>query len=216
VPGGASATDRRTVLITGGASGIGFASAVALCDSGFDVALMGRRADVLAQAVSQLRERFPEVQSILDSTGEDWTTTLASGVIGSALCCAAVARHMRARRSGRMVLISSVVDSAVMPEVAAHCADKAALSSLARSLAVELAPYGIAANAIAPGWIGTEAAQEQMPEGEDWLPAINPLGRVGEPAEIANVVRYLIAEAPSFLTGATIPVDGGATARTSF
>jgi NAD(P)-dependent dehydrogenase (short-subunit alcohol dehydrogenase family) len=247
----------KTILVTGGASGIGLASARALCEMGFGVALMGRRAQPIAEAVADLRSSFPDVavtgcpadvadreqveatveavaaahgridglvdsaavgvvQPILESSGEDWTTTFASGVLGSALCCAAVARRMRPRGSGRIVLISSIVSTFVDPGVAAHCADKAALSSLTRSLAVELAPYGIAANAVAPGWVRTAAAESYMPEGSEWMKAINPLGRVGEPEEIAGVVRWLVAEAPSFLTGVTIPVDGGATARGPF
>lgn len=246
--------DRGMAIVTGGAGGIGFACAEALCGTGFGVAVMGRDAGRVANAAQALRASFPDaavagcpgdvadrdhveatvntvastygriyalidcaaigvVQPILESCGADWTRTFDSGVLGSALCCAAVARHMRDAGSGRIVLISSIVSAFAIAGAAAHCADKAAVSSLARSLAVELAPFGIAANAVAPGWVRTEAAEQHMPAGRAWMKKVNPLGRLGDADEIASVVRYLVAEAPPFLTGATIPVDGGATAR---
>jgi NAD(P)-dependent dehydrogenase (short-subunit alcohol dehydrogenase family) len=92
----------------------------------------------------------------------------------------------------------------------------------ARALAEDGFPVGIVArrgdmvesvaNAVAPGWTRTAMTKDILPQGDDLLVA-NPQGRIAEPEEIANLVRYLIVDAPAFLTGATIAIDGGATAR---
>ncbi|MDQ6816252.1 MAG: SDR family oxidoreductase, partial [Actinomycetota bacterium] len=94
-----------------------------------------------------------------------------------------------------------------------YSASKAAISSLARSLAVDLASHGIVVNAVAPGWVHTPMTAAYV-EGAapQTLRRLNPLARVGDPSEIATVIVFLVAEAPTFLTGATVFVDGGETA----
>ena len=131
----------------------------------------------------------------------------------SKLFCGMDASSMAERKSGRMVLIAST-NSIVSEAGSAHySAAKAAASSLARSLCVDLAPHGIRVNAVAPGWIHTsmvdEFVQSATPE---TLRDINPLGRVGKPGEVANLIEYLALDAPDYLTGATILIDGGQTA----
>lgn len=151
---------------------------------------------------------------LLDTPASDWQLTFGCGVLGAAACATAAAAHMRQRKHGRIVLIGSI--SGIQADAVGgttYSADKAAVGALGRGLAVELARDGIAANVVAPGWVRTEMTEPHLPAAGDDLLAINPLGRVGEPEEIADVVRYLAADAPAFLTGATIYVDGGQVAR---
>jgi NAD(P)-dependent dehydrogenase (short-subunit alcohol dehydrogenase family) len=90
---------------------------------------------------------------------------------------------------------------------------KAAVSSLARSLCIDLAPRGIQVNAVAPGWVHTSMVDEFVRSATaEALGRINPLGRVGKPDEVANLIEYLGLDAPDYLTGSTIFIDGGQTA----
>jgi 3-oxoacyl-[acyl-carrier protein] reductase len=150
---------------------------------------------------------------LLDAEPAEWELTFGCGVLGAAACATAAASHMRRRGYGRIVLIGSI--QGIQSDAtggAAYSADKAAIGGLGRSLAVELAADGITANVVAPGWVLTAMTEPYMPEDGD-LRAINPLGRVGRAEEIADVVRYIATDAPEFLTGATIYVDGGQVAR---
>ena len=124
-----------------------------------------------------------------------------------------VTRWMAANGGGRIVLISSLNGKVSEPESSHYSAAKAALISLARSMAQDLAASGITANAVAPGWVRTPMTEEYLETTTpDQLARLNPLARVGEAEEIASLIRYLAVEAPPFLTGATLFIDGGQTA----
>jgi NAD(P)-dependent dehydrogenase (short-subunit alcohol dehydrogenase family) len=149
----------------------------------------------------------------LRMTAREWRETLSTTLDSTVYPAVAAGQLMAERKSGRMVLIAST-NSIVSEAGSAHySAAKAAASSLARSLCVDLAPHGIRVNAVAPGWIHTsmvdEFVQSATPE---TLRDINPLGRVGKPGEVANLIEYLALDAPDYLTGATILIDGGQTA----
>ena len=147
-----------------------------------------------------------------DLEAERWDASFDVNLRGSALVSAAAARHMRTKGGGRIVLFSSINGAISEPSSAAYSATKAGISSLARSMAVDLAQDGIAVNAVAPGWIHTTMTADFLAQADDDdLRRLNPLGRLGRPEEIASVVVYLAA-APDFLTGTTIYVDGGQTA----
>jgi dihydroanticapsin dehydrogenase len=149
----------------------------------------------------------------LELTANDWDRTLDVNLRGSALVSTAAARHMRDAGGGRIILFSSINGTISEPSSAAYSATKAAVASLARSLAVDLSRYAITVNAIAPGWIHTPMTAEFLAgASNDDLARLNPLGRLGLPEEIANVVVYLASAAPPFLTGTTLHVDGGQTA----
>lgn len=150
---------------------------------------------------------------ILDMDRAAWEHTLRSNLDAVIYTAVAAARQMTKTGGGRFVLTSSINSPLSEPESAHYSAAKAAVSSLARSLAVDLAAHNIQANAIAPGWVHTamvdDFVQNATPE---TLSQLNILGRVGQPDEIANVVEYLLLDAPDYLNGATIFVDGGQTA----
>jgi NAD(P)-dependent dehydrogenase (short-subunit alcohol dehydrogenase family) len=154
-----------------------------------------------------------EPKHIAEMTAEDWDGTLDIALRGSVLCAAAAARHMRGAGGGRIVLISSINGAVSEPESAHYSAAKAAIMSVAKSMAVDLAGDRIAVNAVAPGWTNTPMVEEFVETAtEDDLRRINPMARLGRPEEIAGLITYLAAEAPEFLTGSTLFIDGGQTA----
>jgi NAD(P)-dependent dehydrogenase (short-subunit alcohol dehydrogenase family) len=149
----------------------------------------------------------------LDLTPQSWAGTMDVALTGSVLAAAEAARHMKAAGGGRIVLFSSINGFHSEPESVHYSAAKAAIISVAKTLAVDLAGTGVITNAIAPGWVYTPMTAEFVDQASpEQLRRINTLGRVGRPEEIAGVVRYLVTEAPEFLVGTTIFVDGGQTA----
>ena len=130
---------------------------------------------------------------------------------GAVLASVAAARQMREQGSGgRIVHLSSISAAIVEPGFTHYQCSKAGLSSLAQAMALELAPYGIRTNAVAPGWIRTPMTETYL-EGVDSaaLARVNPLARAGTADEVANLVAYLCIDAPDFLNGETIFLDGG-------
>ncbi|MCH7670270.1 MAG: SDR family oxidoreductase [Acidobacteria bacterium] len=131
----------------------------------------------------------------------------------------AVRGFVDARTGGSIVNISSIHGVSAFPGWAAYDMAKGGVDALTRYTAVEYGPVGIRANAIAPGAIRTELMQQEVDDAEDpeamkrEFTLLHPLGRLGEAFEIADVAAFLISENSSFLTGQTIAVDGGATAR---
>jgi NAD(P)-dependent dehydrogenase (short-subunit alcohol dehydrogenase family) len=149
----------------------------------------------------------------LEMTAAAWDSCLDVALRGSVLVAVAAAKRMKAAGGGRIILFSSINGTVSEPESAHYSAAKAAINSVARSLAVDFAADGIAVNAVSPGWVDTpmiaEFVEEATPED---LGRINPLRRLGRPEELAGVVAYLATDAPTFLTGSTLFVDGGQTA----
>lgn len=141
-----------------------------------------------------------------------WDEAFRVGLRGTALTARAAAEHMASSGGGRIVLFSSINGVTSEPESTEYSAVKAAVTSLAKSLAVELGSAGVVTNAVAPGWCDTPMNQEFLATTTpDILKKVNPLGRVGRPEEIADVVWFLVDQAPSFLIGTTLYVDGGQT-----
>ena len=124
-----------------------------------------------------------------------------------------VAPEMTQRRSGSIVIISSIGGLRGSPIIGAYCISKAADMQLARNLAVELGPHNVRVNCIAPGLIKTDFARALW-EDEALLAERNqstPLRRIGDPDEIAGAAVFLASKAGSFMTGQTLVIDGGVT-----
>jgi glucose 1-dehydrogenase len=148
----------------------------------------------------------------LDIDEASWDQTLDVDLKGSFLCAQAAGRVMRdSGRGGSIVNISSVHEDLPFPGFAPYCAAKGGLRMLMRDMAVELAPYRIRVNNVAPGAIATPINEPTMndPEKLARLRSIIPLGRVGKAEEVAEVALFLASDASSYVTGATYYVDGG-------
>jgi|SRR6185312_14101989 len=144
---------------------------------------------------------------------EQWDRTMSVNLRGIWLCAQAAGRLMRDNgRGGRMVFISSMNGLASQTHAVDYDVSKAAVNGLARALAVEFAREKITVNAIAPGWIRTEMAAEELVELEGEGLVMNPLGEVGTPAQIALATLWLTDPGNGFVTGTVISVDGGQTA----
>jgi NAD(P)-dependent dehydrogenase (short-subunit alcohol dehydrogenase family) len=154
-----------------------------------------------------------EATPLLGLTAALWNTTMDVHVRAVVLAASAAARVMTAAGHGRIVLLSSVNGFHSEPDTMGYSAAKTAIISIARSLAVDLADSGVTANAVAPGWVTTPMTETYLDEATpESLRRLNTLRRAGRPEEIAAVIRWLVLDAPEFLTGATIAVDGGQTA----
>lgn len=147
----------------------------------------------------------------LDFTAESWDALFDINVRGPVLLSAAAGRQMRDQGTGgRIVHISSTNGLAAEPEFAHYNASKAALVSLAKTMAIELAQHGILVTAIAPGWVSTPLSQDYIGSlSSDQLARISPLRRAAQPHEIAAAVAFLCGPDATYLTGETIAVDGG-------
>jgi NAD(P)-dependent dehydrogenase (short-subunit alcohol dehydrogenase family) len=146
----------------------------------------------------------------LDYPVEEWDRLMSIHATAAFLGARTAARRMTA--GGSIVMISSINGFLGFGERAAYCAAKAAIQGLVRSLAVEWGPRGIRVNSVSPGTIATEMQQAMMASGysspELYLSRV-PMGRFGRPEEIADAVHYLGSDRASYITGVTLPVDGG-------
>jgi NAD(P)-dependent dehydrogenase (short-subunit alcohol dehydrogenase family) len=149
--------------------------------------------------------------TFLDFSEELWDRTIAVNLKGTFLCGQAAARSMVEQgRPGRIINISSINALASEPDCSAYNTSKGGVNSLTRSMALELGRFGITVNTIAPGWVRTPMSApyltEEIASGQQ---IINPMRRVGEPEDIGSTVVWLADPASSYVTGATIVVDGG-------
>jgi 3-oxoacyl-[acyl-carrier protein] reductase len=146
-----------------------------------------------------------------DISVDEWDAVLGVNLRGCFLAIQACARPMRARRYGRIVLISSITGPRVTsPGHGHYSASKAGINGLIRAAAIELAPDGITVNGVEPGNIMTEGLQaERAPEYIRAMERAVPLGRLGTPREVAHAVLFLASDEAAYITGTTIVIDGG-------
>jgi NAD(P)-dependent dehydrogenase (short-subunit alcohol dehydrogenase family) len=223
----------RRALVTGGASGIGAACADVLTRDRWHVVRADlqpgagvHHLDVTDEAgwANLLAEVGPldglvcsagirTRSMIVDTTLDEWERHLRVNVTGAWL---AIRAFLRAIPDGdtsprSIVTIASVNATIAVPGQAHYVASKGAITALTRAAALEGAPLGVRANAIAPGPIRTPMAAERLddPEQVRWLTGRVPLGRVGEPGEIAEVAAFLLSERASYISGEVVYADGG-------
>jgi 3-oxoacyl-[acyl-carrier protein] reductase len=146
---------------------------------------------------------------IMRLSDDDWRDVIDTNLGGAFYTCRALSRPMLKRRRGAIVNISSIVGVRGNAGQSNYAASKAGLIGLTKSLAKELGGRGIRVNAIAPGYIATELTDVLPEQARDLILANTPLGRLGEPADVARAVRFLCSDAAAFITGDVLAVDGG-------
>ncbi|MFZ1499001.1 MAG: SDR family NAD(P)-dependent oxidoreductase [Giesbergeria sp.] len=148
----------------------------------------------------------------LEVTEEDFDAVLRVNIKGAFLVGQAVARAMAQAGRGSIVNMSSVNGTLAIPNIASYNVSKGGINQLTRVMALALAPHHIRVNAVAPGTIATELAAKAVltsDEAKKKIMSRTPMGRLGEPSEIADVVAWLASDAASYVTGEIVTVDGG-------
>ena len=140
---------------------------------------------------------------------EDWRTVLDTNLGGTFNTCRAVIRGMMKRRSGSIVNVSSIVGVHGNPGQTNYSASKAGIIGFTKALARELGSRGVRANVVAPGYISTRLTNDLPEELQQAMLASTPLGRFGDPEDVAGAVRFLASDAAAFVTGEVLLVDGG-------
>jgi NAD(P)-dependent dehydrogenase (short-subunit alcohol dehydrogenase family) len=162
------------------------------------------------------RAGIARLNSTVETPDAEWRQVMDVNVNGVFWCCRAFGRHMLERRDGRIVNLGSMSGLIInRPQLAAsYMASKGTVHMLTKALAVEWAKSGVRVNALVPGYVGTDMtlAMRARPELFDvWLD-MTPMGRLGEPTEIASAILYLASNASNYVTGTILSIDGGYTA----
>jgi 3-oxoacyl-[acyl-carrier protein] reductase len=175
-----------------------------------------------AQAlIEQVEAQLGDVDALVNNAGvtrdtliarmtdEDWDVVIDTNLRGAFNTSRAVARKMLRRRAGAIVNLTSVVGLHGNPGQANYAASKAGIIGLTKALARELGSRGVRVNAVAPGYIDTELTQVLPEQARNAILANTPLGRLGEPEDVAVAVRFLCSDDAAYVTGEVLQVDGG-------
>ena len=249
-------------LVTGGGSGIGRASALALGDAGWTVVIAGRRAEVLAEAargasrlhaitadvtdeaavqalVAATAARFGAPAILVNNAGPSgdafglgaihalpsatFAQALNVGAMGALYCCQAVLPGMMAAGGGVILNISAIAATRALPLMGAYAISKAALEALGRQVANDYAHYGIRCNnlvvgTVRPGPGDTSTLPDEFDHSaiDRVIATTTMTGRVGSYGEAADAALFLLSDRSSFITGANIPVEGGALGKLGY
>lgn len=243
----AESLEGRVALITGGARGLGLASARLLAERGAIVTLADRDADALdsarstvpgadvvtvdvtdpdgtAAAVAQVLERHGRLDVLVNCAGiagvnrtlweltpEEFRSVVDVNLMGTYLMCRAAVPAMlqTSEGRGRIINVASMAGKDGNPRASHYSAAKAGIIALTKSLGKELATSGILANVIAPAVIETDMASAVSPEQLAYMTSLIPMGRLGQPVEVARLIAFLASDEVSFSTGAVYDISGG-------
>lgn len=151
-------------------------------------------------------------KNLIEVTDEDFQKIIHTNLTAVFAMSREVVKHMIPQAKGVIIHISSMAAHYGLPKVIAYSASKTALEGMTRAMAVELSPLGIRVNCVAPGFIRTNMTAKALdsdPERKAKVFARTPMGDMGDPADIANMVHFLASEGAAYVTGETIKVDGG-------
>ncbi len=238
--------ENKIVLITGGGTGIGKATAAAFVAEGAKVVISGRRQSVLEETTKELGEsanfivgdvskkgdpkriideiiaKFGQLDILINGAGtgamgplsstsdEDIENTYRTNVFGPLALIREAIPHL-VNSKGNVINITSVMSNGVMPGTAMYAASKAALDHITRCLAAEFGPSGVRVNAIAPGLTATDITAELRKDEQaiGMFVAQTPMGRLGEPTDIAKAVLLLASNGAGWITGQVVQAGGG-------
>ena len=229
----------KTAFVTGGSKGIGLAIAKRLVADGLTVVVGSRSepaslpdgitwvscditdTDSVNAAFDTIEADHGTVEVLVANAGitndslmlrmtdDDFEQVLNANLTGSFRTAKRAIKPMIKTKAGRVVFISSVVGTVGQTGQANYAASKAGLVGLARTMAREFASRNITVNLVAPGPIETDMLAEVSDKAREHMISVVPLGRVGQPEEVAAAVSFLTSDDAAYITGATIPVDGG-------
>jgi len=221
----------KTALVTGGSRGIGRAVAIELAKLGANVAINFSsnnkdQADVANSAevkemIAAVVADFGSLDILVNNAGitrdglilqmpeENWDLVLNTNLKGAFNCLQAASRYMIKQRRGVIINVSSIIGLTGNPGQVNYAAAKAGLIGLTKTAAKELAKRNIRVNAVAPGFIVSDMTAKLPENLKEAVKQNVPLGRLGQPEEVAKLVAFLASDAASYITGQTVVIDGG-------
>jgi 2-deoxy-D-gluconate 3-dehydrogenase len=225
----------RAAVVTGGNGGIGLGMARGLAEAGAAIMVAGRNAEKSAEAVAELEalgakaaqtevDQFGRLDILINNAGinirkrpeeyeiDEWRQVIETNLTSAFVCSQAAYPHFKAAGGGKIISIGSMYSIFGAPMTNAYGASKGGLVQMTKGLATAWARENIQVNTVLPGWIDTDLtrrARQDIPELHDRVLQRTPTGRWGVPEDHAGVAVFLASAASDFVTGTSIPVDGG-------
>ena len=238
----------KLAIVTGGASGIGYAITEKFVNGGIRTVIIGRNQQNLKKAkdqlgklcipvcfdlndlksipqqVKQIEDTYGSIDILVNNAGinlkkeftkvsdEEFESIILTNVSSVFALSREVVKFMIKKGRGNIINISSMASQYGLPKVIAYTASKSAIEGMTRAMAVELSPKGILVNCIAPGFIATDMSGKALNGDVERMRKVlsrTPLGKLGNPADVAEAAYFLASEKSGYLTGIILPVDGG-------
>jgi NAD(P)-dependent dehydrogenase (short-subunit alcohol dehydrogenase family) len=238
----------RLAVVTGGASGIGYAISEKFVHAGIRTVIIGRNQQKLSDAkdrlgklcipvcfdlndlqsipkqVKQIEDKYGSIDILVNNAGinlkkeftkvsdVEFESIMRTNVFSVFALSREVVKYMIKKGRGNIINISSMASQYGLPKVIAYTASKSAIEGMTRAMAVELSPRGILINCIAPGFIATDMSGKALNGDVERMRKVisrTPLGKLGNPADVAEAAYFLASEKSGYLTGIILPVDGG-------